>query len=289
MATRNSPYGSFLNQIPSWVTGGDYGDITGLLNQREASFQNLAQERQNTLNNEIALQEKQQAQNLDNTLADIWASDQRPSTLKDMYGVLVNAGADTKNPLVSIDAMSKLSALEEDAQKKKLIDLKEAVNLAPYLDYAKLNQVFPGALSPAEAAIAQQEGRRRVAGQKSAEDPLNKNVVFMLDGEGTPTAIPRALYNVAIKNGYIDPDRSSPAAVAQAQAKAAAKLQPQSDAGPGVIDSVLGFFGGSKPGEAEAKKQKALVDNLPKDTTLVGWRNKKTGQTQYLPQGQTPK
>lgn len=294
---RNSLYGSFLNQIPSWVTGGDYGQITSAINNREISFDNAAQERQRTLNNDMILQQQQQQQELNSALADIWASDQRPTNLRDMYGAVIDSAAQTGNPMTSIDAMAKLAALDEDAQKRKMIDLKTAIDLAPNLPYSRINELLPGALSQPEADLIRQAAQPRASGRAASTveiDPLAKNVVYLLSPDGVPVAVPRSKYNDYIGANYVDPERSPPAAVLQAQARAAEKLLPAQDNGPGTVDSILSFFGGAKPGEQQSKDQKDLVDNLPgkvgaNNPNLVGWRNRKTGEVQYLPKGEKPK
>lgn len=284
---RSSSYGNLL-AIPRWVSGGEFGDITNLLNQREASFENLDQERAMTELRNMQVEQAQQAQDYQDAIAGRFSSG-APSDLRDVYQQMIQVANETGNPLQAIDIMEKVSNLEQESQRQKLIDLKNAADLADTLPFDRINSVLPGVITPEEASAIRAERARRAtrAGGGEEADPLSKNVVFLLDPNGTPTAVPRALYNQYIAQRYVDPERSSPALVAQAQQKAAEALRGTEEQGPGFMDRMLGFLGGSRPGEAEAEKQKQLVAELPQKFDT--YRNRKTGQVVRVPAGQKPK
>jgi hypothetical protein len=284
---RSSSYGNLL-AIPKWVSGGEYGDISNMLNQREASFENLDQERAMTDLRDMQVEQAQQAQDFQDAIAGRFSGG-APSDLRGVYQQMIQVANETGNPLQAINIMEKVNNLEQESQRQRLFDLKNAADLADTLPFDRINSVLPGVITPEEASAIRAERARRAtrAGGSEEADPLSKNVVFLLDPNGTPTAVPRALYNQYIAQSYVDPERSSPALVLQAQQKAAQSLKGAEESGPGLMDRMLGFLGGGRPGEAEAAKQKQLVAELPQKFDT--YRNRKTGQVVTVPAGQKPK
>lgn len=246
---RNSLYGSFLNQLPPWVLGGEYGQIAGVLNARENSFENVAQNKQQTLENDFKLQDRQQAQDLENALTDIWASEQRPATLKDMYGAIANAGAETGNPLTSMDAMAKLAQLDKEAQDKKLADLKNAMSAADVLGYERLNQLFPGALTPGEAAKIMQDSQRR---ERSAASATGRSYIMVDPTTGAPQLVPASEFNAKANQGWRQPKGASGSDLFMQMMGQMMGIDPsQADMG-----------GAQQPGVAPAAQQQQIVQGL---------------------------
>lgn len=264
MATRTSLYGSVASMIPDWVFGGEYGDLTKLMNAREASYENLwqqqeqtRQQQQRTQINDATIQELQQQQAMADAL-DQQFKTSRPASLRDAYESMLNLALDSGDSGGVMKAMGFLNDVDESDRKRKLSDLKDAANLAgDGLGFDRINGLFPNVLTSQDVAAIASRSRR------GGEGYTDRNVTYLLDPKTRlPVQVPRSEYNNYISAGYLDPTRSDPEKVIKAMMPQGNSDTPPTESGPGVIDSFLGWLG-SKPGEAPAQKQKALVKDIP--------------------------
>ncbi len=87
MAARNSMYGQMVSQLPKWVLGGEYGDISNILNNREQEFEATRQAEFDNQNREIILDEKRRKAELDERMREIdilGGNSESPPTLREM-------------------------------------------------------------------------------------------------------------------------------------------------------------------------------------------------------------
>jgi hypothetical protein len=275
-------YGSVASMIPEWAFGGDYGDISNMLNNRDLSYENLKRQEIANDANAIELEAMQRRSRINDALAGQF-QEAPPATIRDAYMQMRGAAFDAGDVGTALDIQNKLENIDKAARAQKISDLEDAAKLAPVLGYARLNEFFPGALTPQEAgAIAQYH--RRTLGDGSKEKMLDA----IDPSTGFFSQIPLSQALAAQQRGLILEPSSAEKERIRLEAKANASA-PQTESGPGLINGLFNWLG-SKPGEKEEAQQKAIVENISKQATKFRtYRNKKTGEIITLPEGQKPK
>lgn len=154
MATRTSLYGSVASMIPDWVFGGEYGDLTKLMNAREASYENLWQEQertrmlqQQTADNQQRLEDAARKRQVDDSLRQAFEQSQ-PADLRSAYQNLIDASLAAGDVDGAISAMEKQSGLDQKKQARELADLQTAGRIAQTFGPDVAEQYFPGVIPP---------------------------------------------------------------------------------------------------------------------------------------------
>lgn len=272
--------------VPNWAFGGDYGDISNMLNNRDSSYENLKRQEIANDANAIELEAMQRRLRVNDALAGQFQQ-APPATIRDAYMQMRGAAFDAGDVGTALDIQTKLENIDKAARQQKLADLEGAAQFAPVLGYERLNELFPDALSPQEAAAIAQSRRRGVGG--SGGGVSKERTVDAIDpATGFISQVPWSQALAEQQRGLIlDPSTAERERIRQEVM--ARTPQAQGPEEPGVIE---GFFNwlGSKPGEKQEAQQKAIVENISKQSTKFRtYRNKKTGEIITLPEGQKPK
>lgn len=242
--TRSSAYGNILGQIPDWVFGGEFGDISNLLNARDMGYEKLqAQELQND-ENQLDLENKRRRADLQEELRkrDIFGGNQdAPLTLRDMYGRVRDASRD-------------LGSVEDYIQMQEKI---EAIDRQQKLD--KQQEDYKAALT---ASI----GRRGAGGSGSKAYNAYNAETGQIDlniSAAEAEALAAADSNWVITGGRAG-DPAARKKFEEAQQKKAEKDRKRQaeNQGPGWWQQIKGAFSGSKPAEEAIKQQKQATEDL---------------------------
>lgn len=289
MAPRSSIYGSIASMVPEWAFGGDYGDISNMLNNRELSFENLQQQQIANDINAARLDAFQRRASLDDAVAEQFQG-QRPTSMRDAYSKMLGTAFDMGDVDTALSIQSKLENIDKLERQQRISDLQDSARFANALGYERTKQLFPDSpLTPEDvAALRAGRGRGEVSSGGSGRAPKEKMVDAIDPSTGFVSQVPWSQALVAQQQGLLlDPSSAEKERIRQeVQAKIA---QPPAQDGPGMLD---GFFSwlDSKPGEKQEAQQKDIVDNIKGQASRYRtFRNKRTGEVVTLPEGQTPR
>lgn len=113
---RSSAYGSILGQIPDWVFGGEFGDISNLLNKRDSDAEKLRQQEIQTEANDIQLTSKKRGAKQDEMMIDQLSTLGENPTLRDLYELQRKAAIDAGSPDDLIKAQENLYKIQRQDQ-----------------------------------------------------------------------------------------------------------------------------------------------------------------------------
>lgn len=145
MASRTSIYTNALT-LPRWVMNGEFGDLSGMMNNRDISYENVAQEEIATDDAAMKLEDAQRQERMREILQDRTANS-RPATIRDAYQEMINAAYDAGDPIAAMEYEGKRQAYEDAQLNKRRSELTGAITVADNLDYDQLNKYYPGVLS----------------------------------------------------------------------------------------------------------------------------------------------
>lgn len=196
MASRTSVYTNAL-QLPKWVMGGEFGDLSTIMNNRDKQYEDVAQEEQQTESNDFKIEEERRKDRLREILNERVGSS-RPTSIRDAYEQMINAAYESGDPMAALEYEGKKQAYEQAELNRKRADMTSAVNLADNVDFARIQELFPGVLTRSDYDRNQK--------RKKAESAKEEKSKILLRPDGTPERIPERLYNEYIRNRYIDPN-----------------------------------------------------------------------------------
>ena len=145
MASRTSVYTNALT-LPKWVMQGEFGDLSSIMNNRDISYENVAQEEIVTENANLKLEEDQRKERMREILQER-TGNSRPGTIRDAYQQMIDAAYDAGDPIAAMDYETKRQAYEDSRLSKRRSELTGAITVADNLDYDRLNEYYPGVLS----------------------------------------------------------------------------------------------------------------------------------------------
>ena len=237
---RTSSYGNMLNQLPNWVFGGEFGQISNLLTDRDQRRASLMQtEQQNDLR-EIALEDQRRQEEMDRKMREMdifGGNDQTPATLRDMYGRM----RDVAKEMGSYEDVLKMQEKIENLDRQKQLD--------------DLNKTYREAMTEAAGRRGTGGGRGKtynLINATTGEVELNVN-------EATAEALMDSDSNWIVN---VDPDRRSKIEEAKRIKQEAERKKQAESQGPGIIDRIGQFFGGKKPADEAIKKQVNLTEDI---------------------------
>lgn len=184
--TRSSSYGNMLGQLPDWVFGGEFGDISNLLNNREQEYQQTRQAETTNEIRDIALEEQRRQQRMDEEMRNSGIfSDGKQPTLGEMYDTkrkiaMQYGGVDD---VLSID--KELAQIRDAQEKEARQRIKEQREDEEY---------------------AWRKERRGKSESGGSSDDEIKGVSKLIDPDGNPELVRKSEYNAKIKAGYKDPE-----------------------------------------------------------------------------------
>lgn len=197
MAARTSLYTSAL-KMPEWVFGGDYGDLSKVMNQRDVSYENVAQNEQQTQLNDFKIEDQQRQERMREILNDRMGAS-RPATIRDAYQQMIDSAYEAGDPVMAMDYEAKRQAYEESKVNKRRAELAGAIGLADNLGYDRINEMYPGVLSKDD--YTRNQKRIKDGGVKSSD-----MVIAMNAQTGTKERIPWSEARKAQELGWeIDP------------------------------------------------------------------------------------
>lgn len=191
---RQSLYGNMLKSVPEWVYGGEFGDISTLLNNRDISYENVAQEEIATDDAAMKLEDAQRQERMREILQDRTANS-RPATIRDAYQEMINAAYDAGDPMAAMEYEGKRQAYEDAQRTKRRAELTGALSVADNLSYDRLNKEYPGVLSRED--YNRNQRRVKEGGVKSGD-----MVVVMNTETGAKDRIPWSMAGKAQELGW---------------------------------------------------------------------------------------
>jgi hypothetical protein len=183
--------------MPKWLTGGEFGDLSTLMNNRDKQYEDVAQSEQQTESNDFKLEEDRRKDRMREILNDR-VSNSKPASIRDAYEQMINAAYESGDPMAALEYEGKKQAYEQAELNKRRADMTSAVNLADNVAFDRIEELFPGALTRSDY----DRNQRR----KKAESAKEEKSKILLRPDGTPERIPERLYNEYIKNRYTDPN-----------------------------------------------------------------------------------
>ncbi len=270
MATRTSLYGSVASMIPDWAFGGEYGDLTKLMNNRELSYEQLWQQQENTRQEQQQTRLNQQQilnNERDQAVADALDqqfSTQRPTNLRDAYESMITAALDSGDAGTALKAMEAMNGLDRNEESRKV----SMLNQLDSLPYSVLRTAYGETLPVDEKTANAIYNRRRGGG------PGGRNYI-MQGPNGQFELVPEGLFNERAAQGY----------------------KPKSSGSTDPFEQMMMYSMGMSPdfvpGEGPAQQQKDLVSsirtNAPGDGAEVASRDmylKKDGRKIFVKAGE---
>lgn len=266
---RSSMYGQMVQQLPKWVLGGEFGDISNLLNNREQEYE--ATRQADVLNDmrDITLDREQRQADFEEELRrrDIFGgNDGQPPTLRDMYGRVRDVAQELGNYEDVIKMQEKLENLERQRQQD---EINKRVR---------------------ESMI---ESRNRT-GTRSSGGGGSKRLFTLENPETGEKGIFLAdEANEKLEQGWDIYKRDDLAEVLRGGDKKA----PEKPSEPSATSRFMsGLLGDTKPGEKETEQQKEIVEQIRSEAAAtvkpprppkpgMKWqRNKKTGELREVPE-----
>lgn len=118
---RTSDYGSMIQKLAPWAFGGEYGDISNLLNNREQEYEaTRAAQAQNDIR-ELDLEKQQRRADLEAELRrrDIFGgNEENPLTLRDMYGRVRDVAMEQGDVDYALRLEEKLQQIQDQQEKE---------------------------------------------------------------------------------------------------------------------------------------------------------------------------
>lgn len=237
MASRTSVYTNALN-LPKWVMGGEFGDLSGIMNNRDISYENVAQEEIVTENANLKLEEDQRKERMREILQEK-TGNSRPGTIRDAYQQMIDAAYDAGDPIAAMDYETKRQAYEDSQLSKRRSELTGAITVADNLDYDRLNEYYPGVLSREDYNKNQ---KRKIAGDIKSSDM----VVVMNTETGAKDRIPWSMAPKAQQLGWeVEPSASRQQDILDGiEQKREELANPPS---PGIGKTIKDFFDPTAP------------------------------------------
>jgi hypothetical protein len=216
MAPRSSLYSSAL-QIPEWVYGGEFGDLSKVMNARDIDYERVAQSEQQTEENEINLEAKRRKERMRDILNER-AGQSRPATIREAYEQMINAAYESGDPVAAMELESKKQNYEQAQLNNRRAEVTGAIGLAEKGPYGVLKTVYGDNVPISEEdanAIYNRRGRSSSDGRTSerkekyvevydTEDNIIRNVpeseaeAGQIDGRMIRTDDPRLLQNMPL-------------------------------------------------------------------------------------------
>lgn len=216
MASRTSVYTNAL-KLPDWVLGGEFGDLSRVMNSRDISYEQVAQSEQQTEEDEIDLEAKRRKERMRDILNER-AGQSRPATIRDAYEQMINAAYEAGDPVIAMDLESKKQNYEQAQLNNKRAEVTGAIGLAEKGPYGVLKTVYGDNVPISEEdanAIYNRRGRSSSDGRTSerkekyvevydTEDNIIRNVpeseaeAGQKDGRMIRTDDPRLLQNMQL-------------------------------------------------------------------------------------------
>lgn len=267
---RSSMYGQMVQQLPKWVLGGEFGDISNLLNNREQEYEATRQAEVLNDMRDITLDREQRQADFEEELRrrDIFGgNDGQPPTLRDMYGRVRDVAQELGNYEDVIKMQEKLENLERQRQQDEI------------------NQRVR------ESMI---ESRNRAGSRGSGGSTGSKRQYTLENPETGEKGIFLAdEANRLLQEGWDFYKRDDLADLLGGKNKKA----PEKSSEPSATSRFMsGLLGDTKPGEKETEEQKRIVEQIASEAAAtvkpprppkpgMKWqRNKKTGELREVPE-----
>jgi hypothetical protein len=200
MAPRSSLYSSAL-QIPDWVYGGEFGDLSGVMNARDISYENVAQEQQQTEENDFNLEARRRKERMRDILNER-AGQSRPATIREAYEQMINAAYESGDPVAAMELEGKKQDYEQAQLNKRRAEVTGAISLADNMDFNRIEELYPGVLTKSD--YDRNQKRKKAEGVKSSD-----MVVVMNTTTGAKDRIPWSEARSAQSMGWeVDPSNS---------------------------------------------------------------------------------
>jgi hypothetical protein len=269
MASRTSIYTNAL-KLPDWVMGGEFGDISTIMNNRDRQYETVAQAEQQTEKNQYDLEAKQREERMREILNDRMGNS-RPATIRDAYQQMADAAYEAGDPESALEYEAKREAYDQAQLAKKRAEFSGAIGIADNAGYDRVNELYPGVLT----ADDYNRNQRRARASTEKTYPMYNTETKKID--------PAVPYSEAMKrqesgkwiftkdpsfnDGGLNLNMGAP---------------EESSSGGGLFG---GLFGG-KPGQAPSEKQKQTVEGLAESTPGKG--AEKTVGAKAPPQSSAP-
>lgn len=269
MASRTSIYTNAL-KLPDWVMGGEFGDISTIMNNRDRQYETVAQAEQQTEKNQYDLEAKQREERMREILNDRMGTS-RPATIRDAYQQMADAAYEAGDPESALEYEAKREAYDQAQLAKKRAEFSGAIGIADNAGYDRVNELYPGVLTSDDY----NRNQRRARASTEKTYPMYNTETKKID--------PAVPYSEAMQrqdsgkwiftkdpsfnDGGLNLSMGAPV---------------ESASGGGLFG---GLFGG-KPGQAPSEKQKQTVEGLAESTPGKG--AEKAVGAKAAPQNSTP-
>lgn len=120
---RGSAYGDMIKMLPGWVMGGEFGDISNLLNKRDQAYEQTENAEITNDRNQIRLEDERRNADFEEELRkrDIFGGNQDAlPTLRDMYGRVRDVAMDIGSYEDVMQLQEKLESLNRQAEQDAL-------------------------------------------------------------------------------------------------------------------------------------------------------------------------
>jgi hypothetical protein len=157
--------------------GGEFGDISTIMNNRDKQYEDVAQEEQTTALDQYKLEAADRADEYRRRMTETFGGGNAPKDLRTMYETMIGAAAETGNPGEVERLQEELAKL--DLQKRK--DAIDAINIAEKSPYGVLRTVYGDSVPISEQDAASIYNRRNQASNDGQPSPRKEKSVEVYD------------------------------------------------------------------------------------------------------------
>ena len=158
MASRTSVYTNALT-LPKWVMGGEFGDLSEIMNQRDMDYEKVQQQEMLNDQNEITLENQRRKDRTREGLSTRLGG-KAPTSVREAYEQMVEAAYDAGDPISAMEYQSKIEDYDQAQVEKRRKDFTGAIGIADNTTYDRIEEMYPGILSRDDY----NRNQRRIAG-----------------------------------------------------------------------------------------------------------------------------
>lgn len=145
MASRTSVYTNAL-KLPDWVLGGEFGDLSRVMNSRDLSYENVEQSEQLNDQREYTLEDLERKKNTRETLSTKLGG-KAPATVREAYEKMIEAAYEAGDPIAAMEYQAKVNDYDQAQVARRRKDFADAVGIADNTSYDRIEEMYPGILS----------------------------------------------------------------------------------------------------------------------------------------------
>ena len=197
---RSSIYGNAI-MPPKWAFGGEFGDLSQIMNQRDMDYEKVQQQEMLNDQNEINLESQRRKDQTREALSTRLGG-KTPTSVREAYEQMIEAAYEAGDPISAMEYQAKADDYDQSQVEKRRKDFAGAVGIADNATYERIDELYPGILSRED--YNKNQRRIKEGGVKSSD-----MVEVMSTETGAKDRIPWSQARAAQERGWeVNPSSS---------------------------------------------------------------------------------